>query len=823
MKNKYNHIEVEKDINQKWIEKKYFKASDNPKKPFCIITPPPNVTGQLHLGHAWNTYLQDTIIRYKKIRNFDVFLLPAVDHAGIATQAKVEEKINKEGIKKEDLGLEKFLELCYQWKDEQYQKIIKQWGKLGIAYDYSKERFTLDEGAKEAVSDFFIHLYKQNLLYKGNRAINWDIKFQTAISNVEVINKSIEQKMYYLKYFIEDSDQFLEIATTRIETIASDAAVAVNPKDTRYLKFVGKKVINPLTKKAIPVITDDYVDIKFGSGAMKVSSHSMADFDILEKNNLESPESIDNEGKLTHIVTGFVGLDRFEARAKIALKMKEEGLLIKEENIISNVGFSQRSDEIIEILRKPQWFVSMKKLASDMLAHLSSKDKVLFYPKNFEKNIQKWMKNIHDWTISRQLWWGHQMPVWYKDDEIKVQKESPGKNWIQENDVLDTWFSSGISPFVFLGWPQNQEFMQKYYPTSLLVTGWDIIFFWVARMYFSSLNVIKQKPFERVLIHGLIRDIQGRKMSKSLGNGIDPMEIIDKYGSDVLRQTLIFNSTPGQDIRFSLEKLNPGWALNNKLWNISKYIGSLSYKKTKASQIDDWIENKVHNLNKKINKYMRTYNFSIIGKEIQNFIYNDFSSWYIELIKIDGNGYHPRRILKKILIILHPFLPFLTDYLFSNIFQEELLENRAPRLKAKKNTVEVDEIIEIVTNIRQFREKYQISKKETIKYCILNKELKESQIALINKLSFAQWENNKSVVVKSNNFEISILLTDKIKQQESEKINNEIIFIKKEIERAQKILSNPGFINKAPKHKIEEEEDKLNKYKEKLNFYLKKI
>ncbi|UVT34325.1 valine--tRNA ligase [Mesomycoplasma hyorhinis] len=822
MENKYNHSFVEKNINQKWIDKKYFVANRNPKKPFSIILPPPNVTGKLHLGHAWDSYLQDTIIRFKKLKGYDVLFLPAVDHAGIATQAKVEEKLLKQNIKKEDLGRQKFLEKVFEWKDEYYQNIKEQWFKLGLGFDYTKERFTLDPQAQEAVSDVFVTLYKKGFIYKANRAINWDVKLKTALSNIEVINKPVEQKMYYLKYFIQNSDEFLTVATTRIETISCDVALAINPKDKRYLKYANKKVVHPFTNKLIPIILDEYVDINFGSGVMKVSSHSMADFDIMQKHNLNAVECIDINGKLTSQVEGFKNKDRIEARDLIANYLKEKNLLLKTENIISNVGFSQRSDEVVEILVQPQWFISMKKLAQNLLEHLNSKDKVLFYPSKFRKTMISWMENVHDWTISRQLWWGHRIPVWYKNEEIKVQKQNPGAGWIQDEDVLDTWFSSGLTPFVFLGWPQKLDIVKKYYPTNLLVTGWDIIFFWVARMYFLALEITKKKPFNAVLLHGLIRDMNGKKMSKSLGNGIDPMEVIEEYGSDVLRATLIFNSTPGQDIKFNIEKLNAAWSLNNKLWNIAKYIKSLESKKTKQNFVDLWILNKLTVLNKTISKYMNKYNFSLISKSINEFVFEDFSSWYIELNKLHQNGYHLRKVLKKVLIVLHPFIPFLTDYLFKEIFNEELLEQKRLMFRNYKNTEKIDKVIEIVSELRKYREKHNISKKEKLQYWIKNNSLDSDSLNLINKLAIAEiFENNVSIL-KTNNFEIFLNLSESKQNEEQLRIEKEIKYLESEVQRSSAILSNPNFLAKAPKEKIELEKSKLEDYKNKLNYYLSK-
>ncbi|MHA0298557.1 valine--tRNA ligase [Mesomycoplasma ovipneumoniae] len=822
MENKYNHKTVEKNRNQKWLDKRFFYASTNPKKPFSIISPPPNVTGRLHLGHAWNIFIQDSLIRFHKLQGFDVLLLPCVDHAGIATQAKVEAFLAEKNISKFDLGRQKFIQKCYEWKDQQYLKIKEQWNKLGIAFDYSKERFTLDDEAQVAVSNFFIKLWEKNLIYRGKRAINWDVKLQTALSNIEVINKPVNQKMYYLKYFLKDSSEFLTVATTRIETISSDAVLAVNPKDKRYSGFIGKEVIHPLTKKIIKIIGDSNVSQDFGSGVMKVSAHSILDFEILEKNGLSAEDCIDDYGNLNKNTLEFEGKNRFEARDLIAKKLENEGLLIKTEDVVSNVGFSQRSGEIVEILKKPQWFVKMDELAQSLISHLNSKDKILFYPRGFEKNLRKWFDKIHDWTISRQLWWGHRIPVWYKNDEFKVQIDSPGQGWTQDPDVLDTWFSSGISAFSFLGWPNNSELIKSYFPTSLLVTGWDILFFWVARMYFSSLFVMDKKPFEKVLLHGLIRDEEGRKMSKSLGNGIDPMEIIEKYGSDSLRQMLLFNSSPGKDIRFSVEKLNSAWNLSNKLWNIAKYIKSLDNTHRKPDFIDFWMEGKIYDFKKQIVKNIKKYNFSVIGTEINNFIFGDFSSRYIELIKTRQNGFYARKLLKNVLIILHPFMPFLTDFLMEEIFNEEILEQKMPRVRQFSDNQKVENILEIIDNLRFYRENLQISKKIMLEFCVLDAEFQKEEIEIISKFVFGKWVPNNEFIIKTKNFKISLKIPDEVKKAQEENDKKEIQFLKSEILRAETLLSNQKFVEKAPKEKVEQEREKLKKFKEKLEFYEKK-
>ncbi|WGI36778.1 valine--tRNA ligase [Mesomycoplasma lagogenitalium] len=823
MKSIYSHIEIEKNRNDKWIKKGFFSTHDNRKKPFTIVLPPPNVTGKLHLGHAWDGFIQDVVIRYKKLKGYDVLFLPAVDHAGIATQIKVEERLNKQNISRYDLGREKFLNQVWNWKDEYYQVIKKQWNTLGLALDYSNERFTLDKEANEAVLKVFIDFYNKGLIYKDFKAINWDPKQRTALSNIEVINKPTIQKMYYIKYFIENSDKFLTVATTRIETIASDVALAVNPEDKRYKNIVGKYVIHPFTKKRIPIISDDYIDKKFGSGVMKVSAHATADIDIIKKHNLKINECINLDGKMNSLALEFENLDRFEARELMYKKLLKENFIVKVEQITSNVGYSERSGEVVEIMMSNQWFVKMETLAKKVLDHLKTKDGIKFLPSRFVNIIKKWMENVYDWTISRQLWWGHRIPAWYKDGQMKVQIDSPGENWVQDEDVLDTWFSSGLAPFAFLGWPQSEEKLRKYFPTSLLVTGWDIIFFWVARMYFFSLENLNKKPFDQVLLHGLIRDKDGKKMSKSLGNGIDPMEVIEKYGSDVLREALIFNSTPGQDIRFSEEKLDAAWSINNKLWNIVKYINDLNDDNNLLSDKDKWIWNKLYELNKNIDKYMKKYDFTLIYKEIHKFIYEHLSSWYIEFTKTQPNKKNALELLEKLFVILHPFMPFLTDYLYEKMFNKELLDNDEIKIKKFKNISHVDDLIEIVTNLRQYREKHNISKKEIIEYWIKDFDFDSDFINSINKMCNSKIVKNSVSLLKTNKFEIYINLSKDYLAKEKERILKEIDFIKFEIKRAENILNNPKFMEKAPKEKIIIEQEKLKNYQEKLKLYQEKI
>ncbi|UVD81593.1 valine--tRNA ligase [Mycoplasma iguanae] len=824
MEKKYNHHLIECDKNQKWIEKKFFSTHDLSKPPFAVILPPPNVTGKLHIGHAWNSFIQDTVIRYKKLQGFDVKWVPGMDHAGISTQAKIAQKLAQENIFLKDITRKEFLEHAWKWKDEYSQLIRDQWAKMGLALDYDAERFTLDSAANEAVNKVFIDLYNQGLIYRSSKAINWDPIQKTALSNIEVISEDTKQKMYYIKYFLENSEEYLIISTTRAETLYSDVAVAVHPSDEKYQKYIGKNVKHPLSGKIIPIIGDEYINPSFGTGVMKVSAHATQDIEIIQKNNLEILESIDQSGKMNSLAQEFVNLDRFEARKQIAKKLQKNNFLVKTEEIISPVGYSERSKAAIEILVSPQWFVKMDLLTEKVLANLNSNHAVNFFPGRFKNTMHQWMEKIYDWTISRQLIWGHRIPAWYKGDEIKVQLTSPGDDWTQDPDVLDTWFSSALSPFVFLGWPQTKAKVEHYYPTSLLVTGWDILFFWVARMYFFSLHFMDgQIPFKDVLLHGLIRDEQGRKMSKSLGNGIDPMEIIDQYGADSLRNFLLWNSTPGQDLRFSKEKLEAAWNVNNKLWNISRYIFMMNDATQENTGLDQWIINKLENLKSNIAKYFESYEFTLMGKEIQKFLFDDFSSWYIELSKANPNKKTALLILKHLLVVLHPFMPFLTDHIYREIFHEELLESNLANLSISNQVDYIDDIIEIVKTIREFREKYNISKKIILQYYIKDNSLPNTAIEMINNLTKSQFYKNNDSLIQLSKFKLFIKLNEEFKQNESKRITEQINFLENEIKRSQSILSNAGFIAKAPAEKINLEKAKLADYQAKLNEYLKLI
>ncbi|WP_324672928.1 valine--tRNA ligase [Mycoplasma sp. 888] len=817
----YNHTLVEKDIDKKWQAKKYFQTHDLDKEPFTILLPPPNVTGKLHLGHALDVYIPDTIIRYKKLNGFDVMWVPGMDHAGIATQSKVEDVLfQSTGQTRHDLGREAFVDKIWEWKSEYANLFRQQWSKIGLALDYSAERFTLDAEANEAVSKVFIDLYNKGFIYKGVKAINWDVKLQTALSNIEVNNEPTEQKMYYINYPIKDSNDVLTIATVRTETLLSDVAVVFNPNDSRYKDLEGQFVIHPITKKELPIITDEYVDINFGSGLMKLSAHAEVDIDIIKKHNLEINETISKDGLINYpALPEFHGLERFVAREKIAQFLQDNGYIKKVEITISNVGISDRSKTPVEILVLPQWFVKMEHFRDLILKDLDFPEAVKFYPKRFELTMRQWMENVYDWTISRQLWWGHRIPAWYdQDGNMKVQVDSPGEEWVQDPDVLDTWFSSGLAPFVFLGWPQIDEKLKRYYPTSLLVTGYDIIFFWVARMYFFGLEFIGQKPFDRLLLHGLIRDAQGRKMSKSLNNGVDPMDMVDKYGSDALRWFLITNTTPGLDIKFSDDKVEAAWRVNNKLWNIARYINELEDNNNEATDADKSILNQLKSLSVKIDSLIDNYEFSIIGSEIYKFIFTDLSGWYVEFLKSSYSKKSALEVLRKTLIVLHPFLPFITDRLYSEIFNAELLEQLWPTFEDDHSTDYINTVIEVVTELRKYRENNQISKKELLIYSLKN-NVPQVAIETINKMVFALYEDNNDYLIALNDNVLFIKQSDETKQRNEELLLEKINFVKAEIARAEQLLNNERFVSKAPADKVAVEKAKLEKYTDELKKY----
>ena len=853
---KYNHLEVEKDIYKSWCEAGYFKAGDKTKDPYCLVIPPPNVTGKLHLGHAWDTTLQDILARYKRLGGYDTLWLAGMDHAGIATQAKVDERLKKEGISRYDIGREKFLDRAWEWKEEYAGHIRDQWATLGLSLDYSRERFTLDDGLSQAVRKIFVDLYEDGLIYQGERIINWDPKAKTALSNIEVIHKEIEGAMYTFKYKVVETGQVLEVATTRPETMFGDVCVCVHPKDERYQDVVGKHVLNPANGEELIIIADDYIDIEFGTGAMKCTpAHDPNDFTIGEKYGLAKPICLNPDGTMNELAHEFEGMDRFDCRKALVKKIEDEGNLVSIVKHIHQVGHSERTDEIVEPYLSKQWFVKMKPLAEEVLKHQTNPDeKITFYPARFEKTFNQWLENIEDWCISRQLWWGHRIPAYYHNEtnEIYVGLEAPKdiENYHQDEDVLDTWFSSALWPFSTLGWPENTDDLERYFPNDVLVTGYDIIFFWVARMAFQARYAMNSRPFKDVLIHGLVRDGQGRKMSKSLGNGIDPMEIVNEYGCDALRFFLTTNSTPGQDLRFINEKVESSWNFINKIWNASRFV-CMNLKEdmkmtdldlTHVSMIDKWILNRLNETITFVSTNMDKYEFALVGNELYNFIWNDFCSWYIELCKAGLNSDDEQvktatvstlvTVISAITRLLHPFMPFVTEEIYCTIPHacESINQETWPTLLnvdiSDSEMNQVSELITMIQAVREIKADYNLKPSAPVNIYILDqnaqpRNVEEAVAAILEKMCKATWcvgEISEEVVSRTIlNGSLAIALADIINiEEELAKSEKEMNRLKNEISRAEGMLSNPNFANKAPADKVQAEKDKLDNFKQQL-------
>ena len=856
---KYDHKSVEKGKYQHWLEKEYFKAGDVSKKPYAIVIPPPNVTGKLHLGHAWDTTLQDMIIRYKRMQGYDALWLPGMDHAGIATQAKVEARMREEGISRYDLGREGFLEKAWSWKEEYASIIRAQWEKLGLSLDYSKERFTLDEGLSQAVKEVFVRLYEKGYIYQGKRIINWDPVQRTALSNIEVIHKEIEGAMYYFKYKIVDSDQELVIATTRPETMFADQAIFVHPDDERYKDIVGKTCILPIMNKEIPIIADDFVEKDFGTGCVKITpAHDMNDYQAGLRNNLEIVEVFDDSSIMENLVPEYKGLTTLEARKLIVKKLEEIGALVKTEDYTHNVGKCYRCHNTIEPRISEQWFVKMKELAEPAIRAVKE-DEIKFIPKRYEKTYFNWMENIQDWCISRQLWWGHRIPAYYCDEcgHINVSKTAPEKcekcgstKLHQDEDSLDTWFSSALWPFSTLGWPHETEDLKTFYPTNVLVTGYDIIFFWVARMIFSGLELIHEKPFSDILIHGIVRDSQGRKMSKSLGNGIDPLDIVDKYSTDALRFSLLYGTSVGNDIKYMPEKLDQASNFANKLWNASKFvINSLEddIKEEKDLRVEDrWILNKLNNLIKTVSQNINDYDLGVALENIYNFIWNEFCDWYIEMAKSRLYSENKQEkaqvcyvlnyVLRNSLKLLHPFMPFITSEIYAKLVNPDNRDLMVSDWPKANDSIEYDtskdfieNLKDVITQIRNVRANMNVHPSKKTKLIFVTAEYQneiEQSKAFIEKLGFANEitiQNNKdnipqnAISIISNGMEVYIPFEELVDvEEEKKRLEDEKKKVLAEIERASKMLANPGFVNKAPEAKINEEKAKLNKYQEML-------
>ena len=860
----YNPKEFEERIYKTWEEKKYFTPKvDKSKKPYSIVMPPPNITGKLHLGHALDNTLQDMLIRFKRMQGYCTLWLPGQDHASIATEVKVENELLKQGLVKKEMGREAFLEKVWEWSDEYRERIRTQLKKMGCSADFTREAFTMDENLDKAVKHVFVKLYNEGLIYQGNRITNWCPKCQTALSDAEIEYKEQDGYFWHINYPLADGSGYLEIATTRPETLLGDTAVAVNPSDDRYKDLVGKMLKLPLTDREIPIIADDYVDVEFGTGCVKITpAHDPNDYEVGKRHGLKEIRIMDDKGVINELGGKYAGLDRYEARKAMVKDLEELGLLVKVKPHTHNVGTHDRCGTVIEPIISKQWYVKMESLAKPAIEVVKNK-KTKFVPERFEKTYFNWMENIQDWCISRQLWWGHRIPVWYCKDcgEIIVAEETPNKctkcsstNLEQETDVLDTWFSSALWPFSTLGWPDKTEDLEFFYPTSTLVTGYDIIFFWVARMIFSGIHNMGETPFDTVLIHGIIRDSQGRKMSKSLGNGVDPLEVIDTYGADALRFMLVSGNAPGNDIRYYPEKVEAARNFANKIWNASRFVMMnldrhimAKYKDCKEySLADKWILSRMNTLVKEVTENMDKFELGIALQKIYDFMWTEFCDWYIELVKPAFYGEDEKTkgitynvlytVLNNGLKLLHPAMPFITEEIFTHLNEEEesITVSSWPKYdEGLYNEVaehEMDYVIEAIRNLRNVRAEMNVPPSRKAKViCYIGEEAKNafiSGVPYIEKLASASEvvfiedkkevpANAVSLVVKGGELFMPLLdLVDKDK--ELERLNKELSKLKGEIERIDKKLSNEGFVAKAPAQVVEGEKAKREKYVEML-------
>ena len=831
---KYDHKLVEEGKYEKWVKNKYFESGDVSKKPYSIVIPPPNVTGKLHLGHAWNTTLQDIIIRFKRMQGFDALWLPGMDHAGIATQAKVDAKLKGMGINPRSLDRDEWLKYAWEWKEEYADNIHSQWAKLGLGLDYTKERFTLDEGLSNAVKHVFVTLYNEGLIYRGERIINWDPVAMTALSNEEVIYKDVPGAFYHIKYFIEGTDEFLEVATTRPETLFGDTAVAVNPNDERYNKLIGKNVVLPIVNKLIPIIGDEHADPEFGTGIVKITpAHDPNDFEVGNRHNLERIVVINPDGTMNENAGIYNGLDRFACREKLVEDLKDNGLLISVEEIVHSVGHSERSDAMIEPYLSKQWFVKMRPLADKVLENQKNKNsKVNFVPDRFEKIMNHWMEITYDWCISRQLWWGHRIPAWYKGEEIYVGYEAPKEDgWVQDEDVLDTWFSSALWPFSTMGWPEETDLFKRYYPNNVLVTGYDIIPFWVNRMTFEGLHFTNSRPFKDCLIHGLIRDKEGRKMSKSLGNGVDPMDVIDEYGADALRYFLSTSTAQGQDLRYDEDKVKSTWNFINKLWNASRFclMNISDLKEYDFSSLDDkdkWILNKLNKVIDKVTKSMDKYEFNNVGSVLYSFIWDDFCDSYIEMCKFSLDKVSTKSTLcytiSAILRMIHPFMPYVTDEIYNMLpikDSESIVISSYPTVNKEfsfdNEEKEIEEIIGFIKAFRNVKQENNLPKDIKVKVNfnnkLINNMLKLEDNIVNDSLNITEYK------VKFNDLEASIYYEKEITKEDLLIQEKQIEALKASIEKREKLLSNVGFTSKAPEKLVNEEREKLESEKKLLS------
>jgi len=862
----YNPKDIEEKLYQKWLENKYFHAEvDRSKKPFTIVIPPPNITGQLHMGHALDNTLQDIIIRFKRMQGYNTLWQPGTDHASIATEVKIIEQLKKEGLRKEDLGREGFLERAWKWKEEYGGRIISQLKKMGSSCDWDRERFTMDEGCNKAVNKVFVDLYKKGYIYKGSKIINWCPVCKTSISDAEVEYEEQEGHFWHIKYPIAGEDGYVEIATTRPETMLGDTAVAVNPEDERYRHLIGKKVILPIVNREIPIIADSYVDMEFGTGVVKITpAHDPNDFEVGKRHNLPEINIMNDDATINENGGKYAGMDRYEARKAIVEELKELGLLVKIEKHVHNVGTHDRCKTTIEPLIKPQWFVKMDELIKPAVEAVKSGE-IEIIPDRFKKIYFNWTDNIKDWCISRQLWWGHRIPAYYCDacGEVIVAEEEPSRcpvcgntNLRQDEDTLDTWFSSALWPFSTLGWPEKTEDLDYFYPTDVLVTGYDIIFFWVIRMIFSGYAHTGKKPFSKVLIHGLVRDSLGRKMSKSLGNGIDPLEVIDKYGADALRFTLITGNAPGNDMRFYWERVEASRNFANKVWNASRFIMMNLEKASITETIDEklltpadrWILSKANTLVKEVTDNLETFEIGIAAQKIYDFIWEEFCDWYIEMVKPrlynDGDDskaaalWTLQHVLTTALKLLHAYMPFVTEEIFCTLQDMTGLKEADsimisswpvynPDWEFAHETESIELIKEAVKGIRNIRSQMNVQPGRKTKVIVVSDSEQVRNIFTESKVFFATLGSAGEVLVQSDKTGIGedavsivikgatvyIPFEDLVDiDKEIERLNKKKERLEQELKRVNGMLSNPNFLSKAPESKVAEERAKLEKY-----------
>ncbi len=859
----YNPKEMEDRIYQNWLDKGYFHAKVNPdKKPFTIVMPPPNVTGQLHMGHALDNTMQDILIRFKRMQGYEALWQPGTDHAAIATEVKVIEKLKEQGIDKDEIGREEFLKYAWAWKEEYGGKIINQLKKMGSSADWERERFTMDEGCSRAVEEVFLKLYEKGYIYKGSRIINWCPVCQTSISDAEVEHTDQKGHFWHIRYpVVGEEGQYVEIATTRPETMLGDTAVAVNPKDERYAHLVGKMLKLPLTDRQIPVIADEYVDMEFGTGCVKITpAHDPNDFEVGKRHNLEEINIMNDDATINERGGKYAGMDRYEARRAMVEDLEKQGLLVKVVDHEHSVGTHDRCKTTVEPMIKPQWFVRMKEMAKAAMDVLKTDD-LNFVPERFDKIYLHWLENIKDWCISRQLWWGHRIPAYYCDEcgEVVVSRGMPEKcpkcgctHLTQDEDTLDTWFSSALWPFSTLGWPDKTPELEYFYPTSVLVTGYDIIFFWVIRMVFSGLEQTGKSPFKHVLIHGLVRDSQGRKMSKSLGNGIDPLQVIDQYGADALRLTLITGNAPGNDMRFYWERVEASRNFANKIWNASRFIlmnmEDTDVKEPAREELetaDRWILSKLNDLTKEVTDNMESFELGIAVSKIHDFIWDEFCDWYIEIAKqriwakeenkkaADCALWTLKTVLSGAMKLLHPYMPFITEEIYSTLHPEEesIMISSWPVYREDWSDPAAEQIIEkvkdIVKGVRNIRSEMNVAPSKKIHVIIVpEKEEDGCQLDALKEM-YQKLMNAGQVTVQADKDGIgedaislvvpgavAYLPLDELvdKEKERERLLKEEERLTKELKRSQGMLNNEKFLSKAPAAKVQEEREKMEKY-----------